>query len=101
MTKKEAIQDAEARMKRTGLVWMAILIRHNRWWVNLYRWVTNTRLFDTVSEHHKEQHEGLYKSGHFKIINTFTPDTESELDLSYLNLDRKARRKLERKLKTK
>ncbi len=88
MTKPQAIQDAKERSKKTGLTWLVIRIR-------LRRFVSY--IYDTVSEHHITTHKRLYESGHFKIIKVFKPDI-SKIDLSYLPINRKARRKLIRKL---
>lgn len=89
MTKPEAIQDAKDRMERTGLIWCAIKIKLG--------WFKYT--YDTVSIHHQTTHKALYKSGKFKVIDTFEPETGTEVDLSYLNLDRKTKRKLGAQIK--
>ena len=100
MTKKEAIADAEARMRRTGLTWNVIRIKQG--WFK--------RDYETVSEHHKDAHQTLYDKGIFKVVDTFIPEVEKEWSYSnilrqpgekfnsYLNLDRATTRKLERKL---
>ena len=93
MTKPQAIQDAKDRTEKTGLSWIVIRIRTEG-----FMRILNTYDYDTVSEHHKTAHSALYKSGKFKIVYVCKPEMETELDLSYLNLNRKARRKLERKL---
>ncbi|MGR3220100.1 MAG: hypothetical protein ACUZ8H_09840 [Candidatus Anammoxibacter sp.] len=91
MNKEQAIQDAKELTKRTGLLWGVLRIRTKNFIFNKYT-------YDTVTEHHETTHSTLYASGKFKIVYVCEPEMETELDLSYLNLNRKARRKLERKL---
>lgn len=94
MRRQEAKKDAEDRMKRTGLIWH--VVRVSKHWIKGWK-----PTFITVSEHHVKAYPEAYRKRKFKVIDTFTPETETEVDLGYLNLDRKTRRKMEALLKKK
>lgn len=64
MTKEHALIDAQSRAERSGIIWNVIQIKRS--------FFTKTT-YETVGNAHIEQHKSLYKSGHFKVIETFEP----------------------------
>ncbi|MGR3218815.1 MAG: hypothetical protein ACUZ8H_03225 [Candidatus Anammoxibacter sp.] len=77
MNKEQAIQDAKDRTERTGLTWYAVRMRVKR-----YLWFFWSYSYTTVTFHHEEQWNKLYKSGHFKKVYICEPEMETELDLN-------------------
>ena len=68
MTKQHAIIDAQSRAERSGLSWHVIKIKKT-----LLR-----SSYDTVTQDHVDNYSHLYKSGKFKVIETFEPTIKQE-----------------------